>query len=113
MGTKEQTTELQSNIKKLAAEIGWSHNKLAKVLYAELNEFDDDDEIVLFQERLKKELQRSTTKVDRLRTYLDVMLRQPEAEPHDVIFNKHIPQKSISCSLSKSMREISQEIDNA
>lgn len=111
MGTKQEVLELQSNIKRLAAEIGWSQNKLAKLFYTELNEVDDEHEIRLFQERLKKELQRSTTKVERLRTYLDIMLRQPEADKLDVIFNKYIPQKSISCSLSKSMQAISKEID--
>tara|TARA_R110002050_G_scaffold66793_7_gene144763 strand:+ start:2874 stop:3245 length:372 start_codon:yes stop_codon:yes gene_type:complete len=113
MGTKHESLELQSQIKRLAAELGWSLNSLARILYTELNEWDDDDEILRFQERLKKEIQRPTTKVDRLRTYIDVIVRQPEAQKLDVVFNKYVPQNSISSSLSKTMGDISQEIDNA
>lgn len=113
MGTKQEPLELQSQIKKLAVELGWSQNRLARILYAELNEWDDEDEIARFQEKLKKELQRSTTKVERLRIYLDVIIGHPEAQKLDVVFNKYIPRNSISSSLSKAMEDISQEIDNA
>lgn len=113
MGTKQTSVELLAQIKELIAELGWSQNKLARILYTELNEWDDEDEIFKFQEKLKKELQRSTTKVERLRAYLDVIVRHPEAKKIDVVFNKYSPQNSISSSLSKAMGDISQEIDNA
>ena len=70
MGTKQEALEVQSQIKSLAAELGWTQNRLAQILYTELNEWDDDNEILKFQERLKKELQRSTTKIDRLKSTL-------------------------------------------
>lgn len=113
MGTKQETLEIQFQIKKLATELGWSQNSLARILYTELNEWDDDDEILRFQEKLKKELQRPTTKVERLKVYLDVIVRHPDAKKLDVVFNKYIPQGSISSSLKKNMSDISQEIDNA
>jgi len=113
MGTKQETLEIQFQIKKLAAELGWSQNSLARILYTELNEWDDDDEILRFQEKLKKELQRPTTKVERLKVYLDVIVRHPDAKKLDVIFNKYIPRGSISSSLIKTMSDISQEIDDA
>lgn len=113
MGTKQESFELQSQIKDLAVELGWSQNRLARILYTELHEWDDEGEIVRFQEKLKKELQRSTTKVERLKVYLDVLIRHPEAQKLDVVFNRYIPQNSISPSLSKAMGDISQEIDKA
>lgn len=113
MGTIQKSIELQSQIKKLIVELGWSQNRLARILYTELNDWDDDDEITKFQEKLKKELQRSTTKVERLRIYLDVIIRHPDAQKLDVVFNKYIPCNSISSSLSEAMEDISQEIDNA
>ena len=113
MGTKQESLELQSQIKKLAVELGWSQNKLARILYAELNDWDDEDEIARFQEKLKKELQRSTTKVERLRIYLDVIIEHPDARKLDVVSNKYIPRNLISSSLSEAMGDISQEIDNA
>lgn len=113
MGTKQESIELQAQIKKLTAELRWSQNELARILYTELNEWDDEDEIAKFQEKLKKELQRPTTKVERLRVYLDVITGHPQAKKLDVVLNKYIPQNSISSSLSEAMGDISQEIDNA
>lgn len=112
MGTKQESSELLSQIKGLIAQLGWSQNELARILYTELNEWDDEDQILRFQEKLKKELQRPTTKADRLQVYLDVIVRHPEAQKLDVVFNRYIPQNSISSTLSKAMGDISQEIDN-
>ena len=112
MGTKQEALEVQSQIKSLAAELGWTQNRLAQILYTELNEWDDDDEILKFQERLKKELQRSTTKVDRLKKYLEIVVSHPEAQNLDVVFNKYVPQNAISSSLSKEMGKLSKEIDS-
>ena len=113
MGTKQESHELLFQIKGLIAELGWTQNRLARILYNELHEWDDEDEIYRFQEKLKKELQRPTTKADRLKVYLDVMVRHPEAQKLDVVMNRYIPQESISSSLSKGMKDISSEIDNA
>lgn len=113
MGTKQESHELLLQIKELIAELGWTQNKLARILYTELYEWDDEDEILKFQERLKKELQRTTTKADRLRIYLDLIIRHPEAEKLDVVLNRYVPQDSISLSLRKSMENISSEIDKA
>lgn len=112
MGTKQEVLEIQSHIKSLAVELGWTQNRLAQILYTELHEWDDDDEILKFQERLKKELQRSTTKVERLKKYLEIVVNHPDAQKLDVVFNKYVPQNAISSSLSKEMAKVSQEIDN-
>lgn len=113
MGTKQDILEAQEHIKSLAAKLGWTQNKLAEILYTELNEWDDADEIERFKERLKKELQRPTTKIERLRVYLEVIVRHPDAKKLDVIFNKYIAIHAISPSLSKAVGEISHEIDEA
>ncbi|OOF00359.1 hypothetical protein [Salinivibrio sp. IB643] len=113
MGTKQESHELFLQIKGLLAELGWTQNRFARILYSELHEWDDEDEIFRFQEKFKKELQRPTTKPDRLKVYLDVMMRHPEAKKLDVVMNRYIPQGSISSSLSKGMKDISSEIDSA
>lgn len=111
MGTKQEVLEVQKQIKNLSAEIGWTQNRLAQILYTELHVFDDPDEILKFQERLKKELVRPTTKIERLRVYLDLIIAHPEAKKVDRVFNKYIPQEAISASLRKGMIDISQSID--
>ncbi|HGK7311451.1 hypothetical protein [Aeromonas hydrophila] len=111
MGTNQDSVEIQFQIKSLIAELGWTQNKLAEILYIELNDIDNEDEIERFQERLKKELQRSTTKAEKLKTYLDIIVRHRDTKKIDVVFNKHIPLGFISSTLSQAMGDISKEID--
>lgn len=113
MGTKQTTLELKYQIKELVTELGWSQNRLAQIVYTEMNDWDDDDAILKFQERLKKELQRSTTKPEKLQRYLEIIVSHPEAQKLDIVLNKYVPQGSITASLSRGMGDISQEIDSA
>jgi nitrate/nitrite-specific signal transduction histidine kinase len=113
MGTISETIQLQETIKQMIGELGWSQNQLARNIYTEIHEIDDEDEILNFQERVKKELQRSTTKPDKLRKYLSIICNHHEAERIDVALSKHVPLGYISESLSKKMKVISQEADKA
>lgn len=113
MGTKSETVELQEKIKQLISDLGWSQNKLARIVYTEVYEFDDEAEIYNFQERLKKELQRKTTGPDRLKVYLSIIIKHPEAVNIDLVLNKYIPMGAISEPLSDEMCSISKEIDKA
>jgi hypothetical protein len=88
----------------------WSQNRLAEILYTKFNDEDVEGDILKFQERLKKQLQRPTTNVEKLRKYLDVIVRHPQAKNLDLIINKYIPHGSISSNLSKDMVDISVEL---
>jgi hypothetical protein len=111
MGTKQEAQEIKAQIKSLAAELGWTQNQLAQKLYMELHEVENDAEMVKFQERFKKDLQRGTTKVEKLQRYLELMVNHYDAKKINLNFKKHIPLKTISLALSKAMKEISKEID--
>lgn len=110
MGTNLDTQELKAKIKYICDSLGWSQNKLARTLYTELNDFDDEVEIFRFQERLKKELQRETTKKEKLQTYLDILITHTDAQKLDVVCNKCIPLGSISEHLLNEMKLISKDI---
>lgn len=116
MGTKNEikneSQELVNEIKRLLSELDWSQNRLARILFMEFNEWNDnEDEIKKFEGKLKKELQRSTTKPVLLRKYIDVIVRHDEAKKLNLIFNKYVPQNSISTSLSDAMKGVSKEIE--
>lgn len=112
MGTKTaETQELQNQIKELVAKLGWSQNRLAREIYVELNEVDDDREIGRFQERLKKDLSRKTTKPQRLEEYINVILRHVDAEKLDIVKNRYVPLGFLSSSLTSGLAKISAEID--
>ena len=113
MGTKQEAQEIKAQIKSLATELGWTQNQLAQKLYIELHEVENDTEMVRFQERFKKDLQRGTTKVEKLQRYLELMVNHYDAKKIDLSFKKHVRLKTISLTLSKAMNEISKEIDSS
>jgi O-methyltransferase involved in polyketide biosynthesis len=111
MGTNQTTSELQEAIKTLAARAGWKQNELALIIFDGLNEYFTEEEGKAFQERFKKELQRNTTKVERLQEYLLIINKHPDMEKIGLIHNRYISTGKISATLEQAMREISSEID--
>jgi hypothetical protein len=111
MGTKTETKELQGHIKDLIARLGWTQNELARVLYTELSDYDDEDEQRSFQEKLKKELQRDTTKPQRLRTYIEILQSHTDLEKVDRTANRYVPIGKINETVVKGMKSISKDID--
>ncbi|WP_218352510.1 hypothetical protein [Alteromonas lipotrueiana] len=111
MGTKLEAQELQRQLKDLCASAGWSQNKLARVLYRELYSQNDDAGARRFQERLKKALQRDSTKPERLEQYLAIAHRCQVTEKQQQHF--HRPEKNgyISETMSIEMKRITAEMD--
>ncbi|WGO97850.1 hypothetical protein QFX18_17720 [Saccharophagus degradans] len=109
-----ETKELQNQLRNLAAKMGWSINELARNIYTEINDFDNEDEIRKFEQNFIKSLSRSTTKKEKLSEYLDIISRHHAVERHGVILpvyrstgilNKEseLAMKSISESITKSL----------
>jgi len=111
MGTQQKSVELQVQIKELAAKLGWSRNRLAEKLYVELYEFDDENELSKFTERLKKELQRPTTKIERLQAYLEILYRHQDVQALEVVVNRYVPIDAITPSMRQAMKKVSREVD--
>lgn len=105
------TKEVQKQIKNVIATLGWTQKKLARVIYTELNEFDDEVEIIKFEEKLKKDLTRSTVKVEKLEHYLSIISRQPEFEKIDLVVTNYKPTNFISSFILEEMKEASKLLD--
>lgn len=104
MGTNtEKTQALQAQIRDLISKLGWTQNRLARELYIEINEWDDENEIKSFQEKIKKELSRKTTKPERLQAHIDFIMAHPDAEKIDLVLNRYVPLGSISSSLIQGL----------
>lgn len=112
MGTALDTAEIQDQIRKVIAELGWSQNKLARIIYTETHEIDDEQEIGRFQEKIKKDLKRPKTKPETLQTYLSIILNHPESIKLDVTLGKYLPSGYLQDSLVAGMRKISKELDS-
>ena len=105
------TIELQKEIKTIISQLGWSQNKLARIIYTELHDWDDPDEIKKFSERLKKDLYRSTTKEEKLKNYMHIIIQKSEYTKTDTIFNRYAPTQDISKFIRNGMSKISKELD--
>lgn len=111
MGTKLETRELQRQLKDISASVGWSQNKLARVLYNELYAMDDEEGVRRFQERLKKALQRDSTKPEKLEQYLTIAHRCQTAQKQQEHFRRPEKVGYISETMSIEMKRITAEID--
>ena len=109
-----ETEDLQIQLRKLASKMGWSINELARNIYTESHDFDDEDEIRRFEQNFIKHLSRKTTKKEKLSEYLDIISRHRSVEKQAVILsvyrstgvlneNSENAMKSISESITKSL----------
>jgi predicted RNase H-like nuclease (RuvC/YqgF family) len=112
MGT-ERTRDLQQIIEDLIARVGWSRKALARQLHWELNDTDDEDELKRFEERLKKELTRSTTKPELLEHYLDVIRQLPECEKAGLVVPQYIGSKHLDSEIEEALRNISSDLSTS
>lgn len=112
MGT-ERTKELQNIIHSIIDRIGWSRKALARQLHWELHDSDNDNEIRQFEERLKKELTRPTTKPELLEYYLDVLRRLPEIERSELVVPQYLGSKRLSPEMEGILTGISKSISKS
>jgi hypothetical protein len=98
--------ELESWIKKL----GLTKNLFAERVYYYMNNSDNEEEIKSFQAKFIKALQRDTTKIELLDTYLDILYEQPEFEKLGYIKPKNYFESDFDNTFNNKMTKISQSI---
>jgi hypothetical protein len=105
------TSEAQSLIRKFSEQLGWSQAKLARELYIELYDEDDDAEIARFMEKLKKQLNRSSTSVERLEAYINIIRMHPDFQNVDLVQGQQFATPDLLPNhVEKGMREISKKL---
>lgn len=109
MGT-ERTLELQKIIESTIARVGWSRKALARRLHWELNDTDDEEELKRFEERLKKELTRPTTKPELLERYLDVLRQLPEVEKAELVVPQYVGTKHLDPDIESVLTDLSKDL---
>lgn len=106
-----ETRELQKEIKCIIKKMGWSQKRLAREIYMEENDVDNEDEIVKFEEKVKKELNRPSTKTARLKHYLDIIALAPEFKGIDIVLRDYHGSGILGTELEAQMKKISIELD--
>ncbi|WP_063345811.1 hypothetical protein [Vibrio jasicida] len=112
MGTKQQQIQNALNT------LGWSHAKFADVLYEELYGSDDfketdHQEINKLAQKLKKQLQRSSTNEAILDRYLRTLSEHPDYQALNLgmIQPQYVPHYCLDENMMAQLREVSIELD--
>lgn len=109
MGTEVK----QKQIKELLKKLNLSINKFAGLVYEELyGDFDEVGEQKL-AEKIKKQLQRETTKEEVLDLYLDILADQPsyQALNLDKVRSQYVSHSCLNDEVTMSLTELSCELD--
>jgi hypothetical protein len=106
------TIELQNEIKSLIAKLKWSQKRLGREFCIAIHDYDNDDEIRRYEEKVKKDLSRSTTKPELLLSYLEVISQHSEFENLDLVIPFYRKSGVLSDVTEKGMNSISKSISN-
>ena len=104
----DEVKKLQDAIKLRLAETGMSQADLAKKIFVEENDEDDDLALQHFINALKKQLNRTSTPITKLRRYWEILLmdRRGLEDRYSSVASSHL-----SKDVLKQMNQISAEID--
>lgn len=107
----KESKQLILEIKRVCEQLGLSQKELAKKIYCEQNDDDNEKGIKDFSSAFAKQIQRPTTQPERLKEYLSVISRLPEFRKSDLVRNKYIPLGNLSNFMQEEMLRISKELD--
>lgn len=110
MGTNK-TKHLQKEVKDYLAKLKWSQKRFAREWYVEYHEIDNEDEMKSFQEKVKKDLSRDTTKAELLQSYLEFITQHDEFAKLDCVYQPYKSNGLLSTGIESGMAKISQGIE--
>jgi hypothetical protein len=103
---KEKKDELLKWIKTL----GLTNNIFAERVFYYMNDSDNEKEVKKFQSKFNKLLQRDTTKIELIKTYLDILYEQEEFKKLGYVKPKNYFNDEFDNIFNKKMKKISQLI---
>lgn len=111
MNNKNILENKKDELVKWIKKLGFTNNIFAERAFYYLNDdSDDQQEIKKFQSKFNKLLQRDTTKIELIETYLDILYEQPEFTQLGYIKPKNYFKDEFDNSFNTKMKEISQDI---
>ncbi|BCE00699.1 hypothetical protein [Marinicellulosiphila megalodicopiae] len=110
MGTDDSEI-LKKQIKMVIGQLGWKMNQLARVIYTEEHEIDNDDEIKRFEETFKKQFQRKSDNTERFKRYLRIISMHPDFVRLDMVLPVYVENERLSKRMIDKMKNISKLID--
>jgi hypothetical protein len=104
------TIELQNEIKSILAKLKWSQKRLGREFYIAKHDYDNDDEIRQYEEKVRKDLSRKTTKPELLASYLKVISQHKEFENLNIVIPSYYKSGVLSDAMELGMSNVSKLI---
>lgn len=102
--------EKQQNLKDWLKKLGLSQNVFAERVFYYINDSDNIEEIKQFTERFKKAINRKTTDIKLIESYLDILFEQNEFLKLGFVKPVFHYENDFDDDFNKKMREISKNI---
>jgi len=103
---KEKQQDLKDWLKKL----GLSQNIFAERVFYYMNDSDNEEEMNQFIERFKKAINRNTTNIKLIESYLDILFEQNEFLKLGLVKPIFHYENDFDDAFNKKMKEVSQTI---
>lgn len=107
---KIEVTEKQEELKTWLKKIGLSQNQFADIFLLEHDDNCTEEEIRIFREKFKKQLNRDTTKSELLTTYLNYLFSMEKFKEAGYFRPQCTSEGILEPETVKMMRKISKEL---
>ena len=107
---KDELNKKQQELKSWLKKLGLSQPVFAERVFYHINDSDNEEEIKQFIERFKKAINRSSTDVKLIESYLDILFEQNEFLKLGLEKPQFYYENDFDDNFNKKMRKISQSI---
>ena len=107
---KDELNKKQQELKSWLKKLGLSQPVFAERVFYHINDSDNEKEIKQFIERFKKAINRSSTDVKLIESYLDILFEQNEFLKLGLVKPQFHYKDDFDDDFNKKMKEISQSI---
>lgn len=107
---KNELKQKQQELKDWLKKLGLSQNVFAERVFYEMNESDNEQEIKQFTERFKKALNRESTDISLIGSYLKILYEQNEFLKLGLVSHEAYCEDEFSDVFNKRMKKLSENV---
>ena len=110
---KDELKQKQQELKDWLKKLGLSQNVFAERVFYEMNESDNEQEIKQFTERFKKAINRKSTDIGLIESYLKKIYQQNEFLKLGLVTHEAYCDDEFSDVFNKRMKKLSEKITDS
>ena len=110
---KSELKQKQQELKDWLKKLGLSQNVFAERIFYEINESDNEQEIQQFIERFKKAINRESTDIGLIESYLKILYQQNEFLKLGLVNHEAYCDDEFSDVFNKRMKKLSEKITDS